>query len=125
ADARSITSADTPSSPANLCTSITFAALSRSVVASTDTACRSTQRPGAVRSSRSLSQFTIARGGNPVPGWLLSGVGRKARPTVRGRTAGPHGHALRVAVVDRYRPQSTEPRRRPGVGQRPAYGRGH
>src|SRR6476646_6112159 len=73
--------------------------------------------PGAVRSSRSLPQFTIARGGNPVPGWLLSGVGRKARPTVRGRTAGPHGHALRRAVVDRYRPPSTEPRRRPGVVQ--------
>ena len=99
AAARSITSADTPSSPANLCTSITFAALSRSVVASTVTECRSTQRPGAVRSSRSLPQFTIARGGNPVRGWLLSGVGRKARPTVRGRTAGPHGHALRGAVL--------------------------
>ena len=47
---------------------------------------------------------------------VVSGVGRKARPTVRGRTAGPHGHALRGAV-HRHCPQSTEPRRRAGVGQ--------
>jgi hypothetical protein len=65
------------------------------VVASTVPECRRTQRPGVVRSSRSLPQFTIARAGNPVRGWLLSGVGRKARPTVRGRSAGPHRHALR------------------------------
>ena len=109
AAARNITSADTPSSPANLCTSITFAALSRSVVASTVTECRSTQRPGVVRSSRSLPQFTIACAGNPLRGWLLSGAGRKARPTVRGRTAEAHGYALRGAVVNRHRPQSTQP----------------
>ena len=63
ADARSITSADTPSSPANLCDIDHVCCSSSSVVASTVTACRSTQRPGAVRSSRSLPQFTIARGG--------------------------------------------------------------
>ena len=113
AAARSITSADTPSSPANLCTSITFAALSRSVVASTVTECRSTQRPGVVRSSRSLPQFTIARARESpyADGCSAASAGRQGQlyaDAPLDRTA----MRLRGAVVDQHRPQSTEPGRR-------------